>query len=102
LLQADLANIFLEKISKYILMSKVNFEINEHVGILSAVGDEAMSIINKYGIEKRKSYKIIKGNEVYINMSSSRVAMCRCILLEQSNLPQGSILKTLKNTYLRC
>jgi folate-binding protein YgfZ len=88
LLQADLANIFIEKISKYILMSKVNFEINEHVRILSAIGDEAISIINKYGIEKRKSYKIIKGNKVYINMSSSRVAMCRCILLGQNDLPQ--------------
>jgi folate-binding protein YgfZ len=88
LLQADLANIFIEKISKYILMSKVNFEINKHVRILSAIGDEAISIINKYGIEKRKSYKIIKGNKVYINMSSSRVAMCRCILLEQNDLPQ--------------
>ena len=69
LLQVDLANIFIEKISKYILMSKVNFEINEHVRFLSAIGDEAISIINKYGIEKRKSYKIIKGNKVYINMS---------------------------------
>jgi folate-binding protein YgfZ len=88
LLQADLANIFIEKISKYILMSKVNFEINKHVRILSAIGDEAISIINKYGIEKRKSYKIIKGNKVYINMSSSRVAMCRCIFLEQNDLPQ--------------
>lgn len=88
LLQVDLANIFIEKISKYILMSKVNFEINEHVSILSAVGDEAKSIINKYGLEKRKSYKKIDGNKIYINMSSPRLAMCRCILLEPNDLPQ--------------
>lgn len=88
LIQVDLANIFIEKISKYILMSKVNFQINEHVSILSAVGDEAKSIINKYGLEKRKSYKKIDGNKIYINMSSPKLIMCRCILLEPNNLPQ--------------
>jgi len=88
LIQVDLANIFIEKISKYILMSKVNFEINEHVSILSAVGDEAKSIINKYGLEKRKSYKKIDGNKIYINMSSPKLVMCRCILLEPNDFPQ--------------
>ena len=88
LLQEDLANIFIEKISKYILMSQVKFEINKSVSILSAVGDEAISIIDKFGLEKRKSYKKIDGNKVFINMSSSKVAMCRCIQLESNDLPQ--------------
>jgi len=88
LLQTDLVNLFIEKISKYILMSKVNFEINKHVSILSTIGDKALSIINEYGLEKRKSYKKVDGNKVYINMSSSGLAMCRCILLEPNDLPQ--------------
>ena len=88
LLQKDLADIFIEKISKYILMSKVSFEVDTKSDILSIIGDEAISILDKYKFKKIKTFKKIDDKKIYINMSTSMVPMCRCILQQSDDMIQ--------------
>lgn len=87
LLQTDLVDIFIEKISKYILMSQVNFEVNQNIAILSIVGNDAEEVINEQGIENKQNYKQVDGGKIYINMSLPEISMCRCIYLDSNDLP---------------
>ena len=80
LLPKHLSEYFIEKISKYILMSKVVFNIDSKSVVLSGLGEEAISIINKYNVTIPGDYKKIDTSRIIINMSNSSIPQCRCIL----------------------
>ena len=80
LLPKHLSEYFIEKISKYILMSKVVFNIDSKSVVLSGLGEEATSIINKYNVTIPGDYKKIDNSSIIINMSNSSIPQCRCIL----------------------
>ena len=80
LLPKHLSEYFIEKISKYILMSKVVFNIDSKSVVLSGLGEEALSIINKYNVTIPGDYKKIDNSSIIINMSNSSIPQCRCIL----------------------
>ena len=82
LLPKHLSEYFIEKISKYILMSKVEFSIDSKSVILSGLGEEALSIINKYNVTIPGGYKKIDNSGIIINMSTSSIPQCRCILFD--------------------
>ena len=81
LLPKHLSEYFIEKISKYILMSNVEFNIDSKSIVLSGLGQEALSIIHKYNIGISGDYKKIN-NTTIINMSTSSIPQCRCILFD--------------------
>ena len=80
LLPKHLSEYFIEKISKYILMSKVEFNIDSKSVVLSGLGKEALSIINKYNVTIPGDYKKIDNSSIIINMSNLSIPQCRCIL----------------------
>ena len=82
LLPKHLSEYFIEKISKYILMSKVEFNIDSKSVVLSGLGEEALSIINKYNVTIPGSYKKIDNSSIVMNMSTSSIPQCRCILFD--------------------
>jgi folate-binding protein YgfZ len=82
LLPNHLSEYFIEKISKYILMSKVEFSIDSKSVVLSGLGEEALSIINKYSVTIPGGYKKIDNSSIIINMSTSSIPQCRCILFD--------------------
>ena len=82
LLPKHLSEYFIEKISKYILMSKVEFSIDSKSLVLSGLGEEALSIINKYSVTIPGGYKKIDNSSIIINMSTSSIPQCRCILFD--------------------
>jgi folate-binding protein YgfZ len=82
LLPKHLSEYFIEKISKYILMSKVEFSIDSKSVVLSGLGEEALSIINKYSVTIPGGYKKIDNSSIIINMSTSSIPQCRCILFD--------------------
>ena len=72
---------FIEKISKYILMSKVKFEIDSGAAIFSILGDEALLINKKYNVTASGHYKKIDDNNIIINMSNRSIPQCKVILM---------------------
>ena len=82
LLPKHLSEYFIKKISKYILMSKVEFNIDSKSVVLSGLGEEALSIINKYNVTIPGSYKKIDNSSIVMNMSTSSIPQCRCILFD--------------------
>tara|TARA_Y100000389_G_scaffold33298_1_gene28344 strand:+ start:103 stop:1017 length:915 start_codon:yes stop_codon:yes gene_type:complete len=82
LLPKHLSEYFIEKISKYILMSKVEFNIDTKSVVLSGLGEEALTIINKYNVVLSGDYKKINDTSIIINMSTSSVPQFRCILFD--------------------
>ena len=81
LLPNHLSEYFIEKISKYILMSKVEFNIDSESIVLSGLGEEALSIMHKYNVATSGDYKKINNTSI-INMSTSSIPQCRCILFD--------------------
>ena len=55
LLSKSLAEYFIEKISKYILMSDVQFAMYDHINIYWALGERANYMLTKYDIKKTES-----------------------------------------------
>ncbi len=80
-LPKHLTDYFIEKISKYILMSKVKFDINHESTVLSILGDEASSIAKKYNVLSTGHYKKIDDSNIVINMSTPSIPQCKCILM---------------------
>ena len=81
ILPKHLSEYFIEKISKYILMSKVKFDIDSKVTVLSVLGDEALLIINKYNVISSGDYKKVDESNIIINMTTSSIPQCKCLLL---------------------
>ena len=81
ILPKHLSEYFIEKISKYILMSKVKFDIESGSTVLSVLGDEASSIAKKYNVLSPGHYKKIYDSNIVINMSTPSIPQCKCILM---------------------
>ncbi len=84
LLPKSIVSIFIDKISKYILMSDVKFIHNTEAKILSVVGEEAAKILTKENITETHTYKKNNESNILINMSTSFAALCRCIVLNSN------------------
>ena len=81
ILPKHLSEYFIEKISKYILMSKVKFDIDSESTVLSVLGNEASSITKKYNVLSPGYYKKIDNSNFIINMSTPSIPQCKCILM---------------------
>ena len=68
LLSKSLSNYFIEKISKYILMSDVKFMLYNEVTALWSLGDKAKELMREYKIEEDKLCSRISETEYMINM----------------------------------
>ena len=84
LLPKSIVNAFIDKISKYILMSDVKFVHNTEAKILSIVGKEAAKILAKENITETQSYNKSNESNLLINMSTSFATSCRCIIFDSS------------------
>ena len=82
LLSKSLAEYFIEKISKYILMSDVQFTMYDHINIYWALGERANYMLTKYDIKKTESNNKINKSEYLINMSTKNSYKCRYISLD--------------------
>tara|TARA_Y100000992_G_C21221673_1_gene470763 strand:+ start:109 stop:1023 length:915 start_codon:yes stop_codon:yes gene_type:complete len=81
ILPRQLSEYFIEKISKYILMSNVKFDVDSGATVLSILGDQALSVTKKYNVLSSRSYKKIDNNNIVINMSTPLIPQCKCILM---------------------
>ncbi len=85
LLSKSLSDYFLEKISKYILMSKVELIECKSSKTLWSIGDKAKNLINEFQINDPYSVKKINEFEYIINMSSEFINQCKYINLGDDN-----------------
>jgi len=85
LLSKPLSKYFIEKISKYILMSDVKFMLYNEVTALWSLGDKARELMREYKIEEDKLCSRISETEYMINMCMENSYQIRYINLNSSN-----------------
>ena len=85
LLSKSLSKYFIEKISKYVLMSDVKFMLYNEVTALWSLGDKAKELMREYKIEKDKLYSRISESEYMINMCMENTYQIRYLDLDSSN-----------------
>ena len=85
LLSKSLSKYFIEKISKYILMSDVKFMLYKEVTALWSLGDKARELMREYKIEEDKLCSRISETEYMINMCMDNSYQIRYINLNSSN-----------------
>ena len=85
LLSKSLSKYFIEKISKYILMSDVKFMLYKEVTALWSLGDKARELMREYKIEEDKLCSRISETEYMINMCMENSYQIRYINLNSSN-----------------
>ena len=98
LLPKSIVSIFIDKISKYILMSDVEFIHNTEAKVFSIVGEEATKILANEKIQETYAYKKIYEKNILINMSTSFVKLCRYIVLD-SKADSNIKIKLYEGTY---
>ena len=84
LLSKSLSKYFIEKISKYILMSDVKFEVYDEVTALWSLGDRAKELMREYKISEDKVCRRISDSEYMINMSMDSTCQIRYVNLDSS------------------
>ena len=82
LLTKSLSKYFLEKISKYILMSDVKFTEYDDITVLWGLGDKALKLIEEHKIDSDKSFNKISQSEYVINMTNDKKHQIRYIDLD--------------------
>ena len=85
LLSKSLSKYFIEKISKYILMSDVKFMLYNEVTALWSLGDKARELMREYKIEEDKLCSRISETEYMINMCMENSYQIRYVNLGSSN-----------------
>ena len=85
LLSKSLSKYFIEKISKYILMSDVKFMLYDEVTALWSLGDKARELMREYKIEEDKLCSRISETEYMINMCMENSYQIRYVNLDSSN-----------------
>lgn len=85
LLSKSLSKYFIEKISKYILMSDVKFMLYNEVTALWSLGDKARELMREYKIEEDKLCSKISETEYVINMCMENSYQIRYVNLGSSN-----------------
>ena len=66
-------------------MAKVELNIDSKSRVLSVLGNEALSIIDKHDVTISGGYKKIDKNNIVINMSTSSVPQCRYISFDSDH-----------------
>ena len=84
LLSKSLCKYFIEKISKYILMSDVKFEVYDEVTALWSLGDRAKELMREYKIDEDMVCSRISESEYMINMSMDSTCQIRYVNLDSS------------------
>ena len=85
LLSKSLSKYFIEKISKYILMSDVKFMLYNEITALWSLGDKAKELMREYKIEEDKLCSRISESEYMINMCMDNTYQIRYVNLDSSN-----------------
>ena len=85
LLSKSLSKYFIEKISKYILMSDVKFMLYNEVTALWSLGDKAKELMREYKIEEDKLCSRVSESEYMINMCMDNTYQIRYVNLDSSN-----------------
>ena len=86
LLSKSLSKYFIEKISKYILMSDVKFMLYDEVTTLWSLGDKAKELMREYKIEEDKICSRVSESEYMINMCMDNTYQIRYVNLNSSNI----------------
>ena len=84
LLSKSLSKYFIEKISKYVLMSDVKFMLYDEITTLWSLGDRAEELIKEYKIEEDKLCTRVSESEYMINMSVDSTCQIRYVNLDSS------------------
>ena len=79
LLSKSLGKYFIEKISKYVLMSDVRFKLYNEVTALWSLGDKARELMREYKIEEDKLCSRVSESEYMINMCMDNTYQIRYI-----------------------
>ena len=85
LLSKSLSKYFIEKISKYILMSDVKFMLYNEITTLWSLGVKAKELIREYKIEEDKLCSRVSESEYMINMCMDNTYQIRYVNLDSSN-----------------
>ena len=85
LLSKSLGKYFIEKISKYVLMSDVKFKLYHEVTALWSLGDKARELMREYKIEEDKLCSRVSESEYMINMCMDNTYQIRYVNLDSSN-----------------
>ena len=85
LLSKSLSKYFIEKISKYVLMSDVKFILYNEITTLWSLGDKAKELMREYKIEKDKSCSRVSESEYMINMCMDNTYQIRYVNLDSNN-----------------
>ena len=85
LLSKSLSKYFIEKISKYVLMSDVKFMLYNEISTLWSLGNKAKELIREYKIEKEKLYSRVSESEYMINMCMENSYQIRYVNLDPNN-----------------
>ena len=84
LLSKYLSKYFIEKISKYVLMSDVKFMLYNEITALWSLGDKAKELMREYKIEEDKLCSRVSESEYMINMRIDNTYQIRYIKLDSS------------------
>jgi len=98
LLPKSIVSIFIDKISKYILMSDVEFVHITEAKVLSIIGNEAIKILADEKFQEIYTHKKIDEKTILINMSTSFASLCRYIVLD-SNAENNIKIQSYTGTY---
>ena len=85
LLSKSLSKYFIEKISKYVLMSDVKFILHNKITTLWSLGDKAKELIREYKIEEDNLCSRVSESEYMINMCMENTYQIRYVNLDSSN-----------------
>ena len=85
LLSKSLSKYFIEKISKYVLMSDVKFVLYNEITALWSFGDKAKELMREYKIEEDKICSRVSESEYMINMCMDNTYQIRYVNLDSSN-----------------
>ena len=85
LLSKSLSKYFIEKISKYVLMSDVKFMLYNEITALWSLGDKAKELMREYKIEEDKLCSKVSESEYMINMCMDNAYQIRYVNLDSSN-----------------
>ena len=84
LLSKSLCEYFIEKISKYVLMSDVKFMLYNEITTLWSLGDKAKELMREYKIEEDKLCRRVSESEYMINMCMDNTYQIRYVNLDSS------------------
>ena len=85
LLSKSLSKYFIEKISKYVLMSDVKFVLYNEITALWSFGDKAKELMREYKIEEDKICSRVSESEYMINMCTDNSYQIRYVDLDSTN-----------------